>query len=600
MRVKKTIVLMVAMMLSGAGAWASGTVIAGNALPINGQVVAGSATISSPNANTLNVQQTSNRAVINWDSFNVGAQATVNFHQPNAAAVVVNRVVTASPSQIDGALNANGTVVLINSAGVVIGRGAQVNTGALVAATLDINNDDFMNGIMRFVGAKTSTSKIVNYGNVNATADNGFIALLAPEVRNEGYLVATKSSANTVAMASGSDITLNINGMGLTGLRVNESVYNGLVENRHVVETNGGLIIIAAGAASNLLGSVIKNTGTLAANSIVNKGGEVFLQASSVINAGQIGASGNNGGLITLLGNGIELNAGSVLRANSLAGNAGVINIGSSTSSVAPVASFAAANGSSGLASSVTLDPSSSIMASASVSGNGGAINILSTAKTVIGGLIEAVGAGSGNGGSVVTGSQGIVQVLADTVVNVASGLSGRLAGTWMLAAPSGFSVDLNAANAISNTLEAGNVQIVSGTLACAAFSGCASPATGEVSVLSDITKSGSIATSLSVSTSGLFNSAGNISGAFDSPFSVAIKASSVTIEVTSNINASNTTIDSIKEIDIYGNVIGTGQNPFAHLIGASVNISGGFGSRRQGSNGQSSQGGGSRLMPIP
>lgn len=256
LRVRKIAVLaaLIGLSVSGASAWASGTVIAGNALPINGQVVAGSATISSPNANTLNVQQTSNRAVINWDSFNVGAQATVNFQQPNASAVVVNRVVTASPSQIDGALNANGTVVLINSAGVVIGRGAQVNTGALVAATLDINNDDFMNGIMRFAGSKTSTSKVVNYGNVNATAENGFIALLAPEVRNEGYLVATKSSANTIAMASGSDITLNINGMGLTGVRVNESVYNGLVENRHVVETNGGLIIIAAGAASNQIG----------------------------------------------------------------------------------------------------------------------------------------------------------------------------------------------------------------------------------------------------------------------------------------------------------------------------------------------------------
>jgi hypothetical protein len=106
-------------------------------------------------------------------------------------------------------------------------------------------------------------------------------------------MIATKSSANTIAMASGADITLNIAGSGLVGVQVNASVYNGLVKNSRVVETAGGLVIIAAGSASQLLNSVIKNTGSISANSVVNNGGQVFLQASALSNSGSISANGH-------------------------------------------------------------------------------------------------------------------------------------------------------------------------------------------------------------------------------------------------------------------------------------------------------------------
>jgi hypothetical protein len=66
-----------------------------NALPTGGRLAAGSATISQ-SANTLNVVQSSQRAVVNWDSFNVGSQARVEFVQPNAQAVIHNRVVSAT------------------------------------------------------------------------------------------------------------------------------------------------------------------------------------------------------------------------------------------------------------------------------------------------------------------------------------------------------------------------------------------------------------------------------------------------------------------------------------------------------------------------
>ena len=80
---------------------ASGAFAQNNSLPTGGKAVAGSATIIQ-SGNTLNVVQASQRAVVNWDSFNVGANAKVEFVQPNAQAVIHNRVVSATPSQIDG------------------------------------------------------------------------------------------------------------------------------------------------------------------------------------------------------------------------------------------------------------------------------------------------------------------------------------------------------------------------------------------------------------------------------------------------------------------------------------------------------------------
>ena len=83
----------------------------------------------------MNVQQSTQRAAINWTNFSIGSNATVNFQQPNASAVVLNRVVGNEQSVINGALNANGQVFVLNSNGVLFGQGAQVNVGGLVAST---------------------------------------------------------------------------------------------------------------------------------------------------------------------------------------------------------------------------------------------------------------------------------------------------------------------------------------------------------------------------------------------------------------------------------------------------------------------------------
>ena len=121
---QKTHQLAIAALLSLGVNHVFGASLAANALPTGGQVAAGQATISQ-SGNTLNVNQSSQRAVINWNTFNVGANSTVNFNQPNASSSTLNRINGASQSMINGAVNSNGQVIFINPNGVIFGKGAE-------------------------------------------------------------------------------------------------------------------------------------------------------------------------------------------------------------------------------------------------------------------------------------------------------------------------------------------------------------------------------------------------------------------------------------------------------------------------------------------
>jgi filamentous hemagglutinin family protein len=125
-----------------------------DALPSGGKVAMGQATITQ-SGNNLNVVQASQRAVINWDSFNVGSQAKVEFIQPNAQASTLNRVASASASQIDGMLKSNGQIVISNANGVIFSKTAQVDVGGMVATTMNINDKDFMEGKNTYKGNGT-------------------------------------------------------------------------------------------------------------------------------------------------------------------------------------------------------------------------------------------------------------------------------------------------------------------------------------------------------------------------------------------------------------------------------------------------------------
>src|SRR5439155_10344135 len=136
------------------------------------------------------VNQTTDKAIINWNTFNVGSGELTKFVQPNSGSIALNRVTGGlGPSQIYGTIEANGRIYLVNPDGMLFGAGAQINTGGFLATTSDIKNSDFMAGNYVFGIPGRPSASIVNYGTITA-ANGGFAALVAPGVRNSGVITA--------------------------------------------------------------------------------------------------------------------------------------------------------------------------------------------------------------------------------------------------------------------------------------------------------------------------------------------------------------------------------------------------------------------------
>ncbi|MGJ0455719.1 YDG domain-containing protein [Aliarcobacter cryaerophilus] len=240
--------------------------------PSGGTVVSGTATISQ-NANTTNINQSSNKAIINWQDFSIKSNETVNFNQPNVNSITLNRVIGNEKSIIDGALNANGQVWLINSNGVLFGKNAKVNTAGIVASTKDISNEDFNNGNYNFKG--NSKASIVNEGEIKSLA-NTHATFIANSVTNKGIIEVHKGTINLVGA---SDVTLTLNENQNISLKVNKGVLDALVDNQNLLIANGGQIYLTTNAKDELLKGVVNNSGIIEANSIDDLQSEVILFA---------------------------------------------------------------------------------------------------------------------------------------------------------------------------------------------------------------------------------------------------------------------------------------------------------------------------------
>ncbi|NTV27049.1 MAG: filamentous hemagglutinin N-terminal domain-containing protein, partial [Chlorobiaceae bacterium] len=279
--------------------WKTADVSAGNVvlpgeLPAGEQLVAGQATVTR-SGSSMDIVQTTDRAILNWQTFNIGAQAKVEFHQPDAHAAVLNRVLTSDPSGIYGALRSNGQVFLVNPSGIVFGKGASVNVGSLVASTMSIGDRDFLNGTYHF-NRNGSIAGIVNHANIVA-ADGGCVALFAPEVTSDGLISARLGS---VMLASGEAITLGMGRDDLYSIAVDPSKVASAIENRGMIQADGGHVLMQASTAGELLGSVINNGGTVQARTAENRNGTIVLlgdmESGSVQVSGTLDASAPDGG----------------------------------------------------------------------------------------------------------------------------------------------------------------------------------------------------------------------------------------------------------------------------------------------------------------
>lgn len=332
-------------------------------LPVGGQITAGVASITQSNA-VMGINQSSAKAVINWQTFNVGSQAKVNIVQPSSSSFLLNRVQTNNPSQIFGQINANGQVILSNPSGIYFSPTARVDVGGLVATTHSIADADFMAGALKF-NRNGATASVVNEGSLSASL-GGYIALLAPEVRNTGVVVAQKG---IVVLAAGEAFELQFEKPNsLASVLVTPATVAALVENGNAVEAPGGLIILSAQAANQLQGGVVKNSGTLQATGLVDNGGVIRLRASQrIVNTGTVLAdaapnSSGQGGTITVIADLNNPNSSTDIsgtlsaKGGNLGGGGGFIDTSASRLQISETANVSAA-APKGKAGTWLLDP---------------------------------------------------------------------------------------------------------------------------------------------------------------------------------------------------------------------------------------------------
>ncbi len=300
-------------------------------------------------ATTVTVTQTDSRAVLSWQSFNVGKDTTLVFDQKaNGVAqkdwVALNRVVgqldpvtgrrdpntAPAPSQILGRIKADGTVLVLNQAGVIFGAGAQVNTHSLVVSSLEIGraralagttttllgirqrDDEFLNfGLLGIADQASQAEKPqiftfsaqavsateddplregdirVDAGASIATDAGGLILLTGPTVVNSGSLSAIEGQ---VSLQSGRRIRLtrsegtatsadpNVRGLIVTSEnRENDPIDYVWNTEDAIIESRRGYLSLGATASGATL-----DDGVLSATTSVSRNGFVDLTGGSI------------------------------------------------------------------------------------------------------------------------------------------------------------------------------------------------------------------------------------------------------------------------------------------------------------------------------
>ncbi len=293
----------IVMAMAGAGLVSLPYMVYAN--PTGGQVAAGNVTIRQESATKVGITQTTAKGIIDWQKYSIGANEQVQYYQPSASSVTLNRVVGQDPSQILGRLTANGQVFLVNPNGIYFGKNAQVDVAGLVASTHNIRNEDFLAGRYNFNIPGKPGASVINEGAIRI-ADTGIAAFVAPSVANRGVIVARLGK---VAMAAANGFTLDFHGDQLLSFLVTDEVaktafdidgkqLTSFVENSGRIEAQGGYVLLTAKAAESAIHGVINQSGVIEATTVGTKNGEIILHAGkgTLEVSGTLDASAPNGG----------------------------------------------------------------------------------------------------------------------------------------------------------------------------------------------------------------------------------------------------------------------------------------------------------------
>ncbi len=278
---------------------AGGVVFAGG-LPQGGVVQQGAAGIRYT-GDTLNIDQQSDKAVIDWNSFSVGKGNTVNFNQPASDSATLNRVTGDFTSEIAGQINANGSVFLVNPNGILITADGVIDTGNFVASTLDIDNNDFLNGDYTF--ANSGQNGVVDNRGSIAVDDGGFVALLGGAVKNSGVV---RAHVGKVGFAGGEKIVMSFGNNDFLRVEVPTDKWDNLSDSQGnkvsatvdlggTIESRGGFIDITVADASDILRQSIFMSGVVAANTVSSTDGVISISGGTLGINGRITADADYG-----------------------------------------------------------------------------------------------------------------------------------------------------------------------------------------------------------------------------------------------------------------------------------------------------------------
>jgi filamentous hemagglutinin family protein len=476
-----------------------GSALAQN-LPTGGSVAAGGVAIAQPSSTQLNITQTSQSAIVNWQSFSIGQGSSVNIQQPNSTSAMLNRVTGNAPSSIAGSLTANGQVYLVNPNGIAITSTGVVNAaGAFVASTLGISDADFQSGKRSFSG--NGASAAVSNAGLIAVGRGGYAALLGGTVSNAGKIIVPLGK---VGLGSGESATLDFSGDGFLQVALPTAAGgNGaLISNSGAIRANGGSVIISAATAREAARNAVNISGLVEARSIGGQSGSIFIgggAGGSVNVSGRLSATGHQtaGGAIAVTGQNIAL-AGATVDASGATGG-GSINIGGGSHGEGPLQQ----------ADTVSIDNQTKIRADATATGNGGNVVVWSNGSTGVRGLITATGgSGGGNGGNVETSGHSVdfIGVRVDT-----SAPSGR-SGMWLVD-PTNLTVDAASATTISNNLATTDVTLQTNADGTTSGTGVTSNGAGDIIVNSGISWSSNHLLNLTAYNAITINAPINITG---------------------------------------------------------------------------------------
>lgn len=418
--------------------------------PSGGVVRAGDVQIHSEGV-TTRIEQFTDRAIIDWRDFNVGAAERVIFLQPSDLAATLNRVTGDQVSVILGRLDANGQILLINPNGILFGGGARINVGSLIASTSNVSDANFLAGRLVFDVPGRPGAGVFNAGALTAK-EGGLVALVAPHVRNDGVIVARLGKA---ILGAADTFTVDLYGDGLINLalseahagqlrHVNGEPIGSLIAQNGRIETAGGLtVLMTARNGRNVLDSLINMNGTIRAESATRQGGRILLlgEGGTVGVDGTLSVTGARGGRVQVLGDTVHLAGGTTIDASGTNGG-GLVEVGGSWQG----------SGETHRAQQTTVDASATLLADATRSGAGGEVVVWSDGRTRFAGAVQARGGmQGGDGGRMEVSGKQRLEFLGEADASAARGANGSL-----LLDPASLDIGTTEASVITRVLRTG------------------------------------------------------------------------------------------------------------------------------------------------